>query len=53
MDIFSNFIPNKFVTLDDQDLSWIKDLVKTKIKLEKQLHNTQIEIVMKIKFTYA
>lgn len=40
MDIFSNFIPNKFVTLDDQDLSWIKDLVKTKIKLEKQLYNT-------------
>lgn len=53
MDIFSNFIPNKFVTLDDQDPSWIKDLVKTKIKLEKQLYNTQIEIVMKIKFTYA
>lgn len=36
MDICSNFIPNKFVTLDDQDRSWIKDLVKTKIKLEKQ-----------------
>ena len=43
MKIFSNFIPNKYITLDDRDSSWMNDFVKTKIKFKNQLHNTYIK----------
>ena len=43
MKIFSNFIPNKYVTFNDRDPPWINDFVKTKIKFENQLYNTNIK----------
>ena len=33
MNIFSNFTPNKLLTFDDRDPPWMKDFVKSKIKL--------------------
>ena len=32
MNIFSNFTPNKLVTLDDKDPPWKNDFIKNKIK---------------------
>ena len=34
MNIFSNFIPNKYITFDDRDPPWMNDFVKTKIKFK-------------------
>ena len=32
MNIFSNFTPNKLVTFDDSDPSWMNEFVKSEIK---------------------
>ena len=40
INIFSNFIPNKYVTFNDRDPPWMNDFVKTKIKFKNQLYNT-------------
>ena len=44
MNIFSNFIPNKYITIDDRDPPWMNHFVKTKIKFKNQLYNTYIKI---------
>ena len=43
MNIFSNFIPNKYITFDDRDPPWMNDFVKSKIKFKNQLYNTYIK----------
>ena len=43
MNIFSNFTPNKLVTFDDRDPSWMNDFVKSKIKWKNQLYKTHNE----------
>ena len=35
MNIFSNYIPNKFVTIDDKDPPWMTERIKNKI-IEKK-----------------
>ena len=47
MNIFSNFIPNKYITFDDRDPPWMNDFVKTKTKFKNQLYNTYIKMVIK------
>ena len=37
MNIFLKVTPNKFVTFDDRDPSWMNDFVKGKIKWKNQL----------------
>ena len=43
MNVFSNFTPNKLVTLDDRDSPWMNDFVKSKIKWKNQLYKTHNE----------
>ena len=43
MNIFLNFISNKYVTFDDRVPPWMNDFVKTKIKFKNQLYNTYIK----------
>ena len=43
MNVFSNFTPNKLVTLDDRDSPWMNDFVKSKIKWKNQLYKTYNE----------
>ena len=38
MNIFSEFTPNKLVTFDDRDPSWLNDFVKSKIKWKNQIY---------------
>ena len=47
MNIFSNFIPNKYITFDDRDPPWMNDFVKTKTKFKNQLYNTYIKMVIR------
>ena len=32
MNVFTNFIPNKLITIDDKDPPWMNDVIKNKIK---------------------
>ena len=41
MNIFSNCIPNKYVTIDDRDPPWMNEAIKNKIKLKKSLHKSK------------
>ena len=36
MSIFSNYIPNKLITIDDEDPPWMNDYIKRKI-MEKKI----------------
>ena len=47
MNIFSNFIPNKYITFNDRDPPWMNDFVKSKIKFKNQLYNTYIKMVIR------
>ena len=40
MNIFTNDIPNKYITIDDRDPPWINETLKNKIKLKKSLHKS-------------
>ena len=45
MNIFSNTIPNNYITFDDRylPLPWMNDFVKTKIKFKNELYHTYIK----------
>ena len=43
MNIFSNFISNKYITFDYRDPPWMNGFVKTKIKFKNQQYNTYIK----------
>lgn len=40
INIFSNFIPNKFVTFDDKDLPWMTEKLKEEIENTKFIGTT-------------
>ena len=40
MKIFSNYIPNKYITIGDRDPSWVIKTMKNKIKIKKSLHKS-------------
>ena len=37
MNIFIDYIPNKYITSDDRDPPWMNETFKNKIKLKKSL----------------
>ena len=37
MNIFSNYIPNKYIIIDDKDLPWMAKAIKAKINAKKSL----------------
>ena len=38
LNIFRNFVPNKYVTFDDKDPAWINENIKSKIKTKNKLY---------------
>ena len=40
MKIFSNYMSNKYITIDDRDPSWVIKTMKNKIKIKKSLHKS-------------
>ena len=43
MNIFSNFIPNKLVTFNDQDPPWFYEKIKAKIELKNRVYKEYIK----------
>ena len=41
--IFSNVIPNKLVTFDDKDLSWMTEKLKEKIKWKHKVYRDYLK----------
>ena len=41
MDIFSNYIPNKYITVDDKTPPWMTEAIKNKINLKKSLSRSK------------
>ena len=41
MDIFSNYIPNKYITVDDKDPPQMTEAIKIKINLKKSLSRSK------------
>ena len=33
--VFRNYVPNKYITIDDKDPVWMNEIIKSKIKLKK------------------
>ena len=40
MNIFTNYIPNKYITIDDRVPPWMNETLKNKIKLNKSLRKS-------------
>ena len=41
MNIFSNYIPNKYITVDDKDPPWMMKAIRNKINLKKSLSRSK------------
>ena len=38
LNVFRNFVPNKYVTCDDKDSVWMNENIKSKIKTKNKLY---------------
>ena len=36
LNVFRNYVPNKYITVDDKDPVWMNETIKSKIKTKKQ-----------------
>ena len=43
MNVFRNYAPNKYITIDDKDLVWINKIIKSKIKTKNLLFDQYIQ----------
>ena len=43
LNIFSNFIPNKLITIDDSEPPWMTDFVKSKIKYKNNIFSSYVK----------
>ena len=41
--IFCNYVPNKFITIDDKDPVWMNKTIKSKIKAKNAFHEKYIQ----------
>ena len=44
MNIFSNFVPNEIIEIDDRDTPWMNEFIKNKIK-QKIKHSSYTKII--------
>ena len=43
LNIFRNYVPNKYITIDDKDPVWMNDFVKSKIKANNLVFKQYIQ----------
>ena len=43
LNIFRNFVPNKYVTFDDKDPAWMNENIKSKIKAKNNLYQVYVK----------
>ena len=43
LNVFRNYVPNKYITIDDKDPVWMNETIKSKIKTRNKLYKQYIE----------
>ena len=43
MNVFRNYVPNKYITIDDKDPVWMNENIKSKIKTKNLLFKQNIQ----------
>ena len=43
LNVFRNYVPNKYITIDDKDYVWMNETIKSKIKTRNKLYKQYIE----------
>ena len=43
MNIFHNYIPDKYIIIDDKDPAWMNEIIKSKIKTKHPLFKQYIQ----------
>ena len=43
LNIFRNYVPNKYITIDDKDPAWMSKTIKSKIKTKYALYKKYIQ----------
>ena len=43
LNVFQNYVPNKYITVDDKDPVWMNEIIKSKIKTKNLLFNQYIQ----------
>ena len=43
LNIFLNYVPNKYITIDDKDPVWINETIKSTIKAKKAFYKIYIQ----------
>ena len=43
MNVFPNYVTNKYITIDDEDPVWINEIIKSKIKTKNLLFKQHIQ----------
>ena len=43
MNVFRNYVPNKYITIDDKDPIWMNETIKLKIKTRDKLYKQYVE----------
>ena len=45
LNVFSNYVPNKYITIDDKDPAWMNETIKLKIKAKDNMYNKYLQNV--------
>ena len=43
LNVFSNYVPDKYITIDDKDLVWMNETIKLKIKAKGNMYNKYLQ----------
>ena len=43
LNVFRNYVPNKYITIDDKDPVWMNETIKLKIKTRDKLYKQYVE----------
>lgn len=43
LNVFRNYVPNKYITVDDKDLVWMNEIIKSKMKTKNKLYKQYIQ----------
>ena len=43
LNVFRNYVPSKYITIDDKDPVWINETIKLKFKAKNNMYNKYIQ----------
>ena len=43
LNVFTNYVPNKYITIDDKGLVWMNETIQLKIKAKDNMHKKYIQ----------